>query len=738
MTSTLTTELTWTKDDDGIVTLVLDATDSSANTMTDAFLNDFESAVRRLEAERDEITGVIITSAKKSFFAGGDLHDLLTKGPEHAEEQTHRTNHIKAQLRALETLGRPVVAAINGAALGGGLEIALACHHRVAVNERHVRIGLPEVNLGLLPGGGGVVRTVRLLGLQRALDDVLLSGASHTPAKALELGLVDELVESSADLLAAARAWILANPEVVQPWDRKGYVVPGSAKGSIAQLAAVATARLAKQLKGAPYPAPWAILSTAVEGAQRGLDEALANETRYFVKLLTGQVAKNMVQGQFLDTQAVRSGAGRPEGFERFSFDRIAVIGAGMMGAGLAYVAAKNGIEVILKDVSLEAGERGKDYSRTLVKKNIGRGLMTEHDAEALLDRIVVTDDMARIAGSQAVIEAVFEDTDLKKATFAEIARHAPDALLASNTSTLPITGLATGAHDPAGFIGMHFFSPVDKMPLVEIIVGEQTGDEAIARAFDLGVALSRTCIIVNDGRGFFTSRVITKYIDEAIAMVGEGVPVLSIDHAATQSGYPAGPLQLIDETSITLPKQVRHEARTAAEAEGIPWVEHPAEAVMNTIVDELGRHGRRAGAGFYEYEDGRRIGPWKGQAERYGVDVDAVPFEDIKDRLLFSEAIETIHAFDEGILRSVADANVGSVLGIGFPRWTGGVVQFINGYPGGVGGFVRRARELAARYGDRFTPPQSVVDAVESSRPFASDLSPRRREAVHGGATLR
>jgi 3-hydroxyacyl-CoA dehydrogenase / enoyl-CoA hydratase / 3-hydroxybutyryl-CoA epimerase len=657
---------------------------------------------------------VVITSAKRSFFAGGDLHDLLTKGPEDAREQTEKTNQIKRVLRQLETLGKPVVAAINGAALGGGLEIALSCHRRIAVKARHARIGLPESTIGLLPGGGGVVRTVRLLGVQKALDDVLLGGAAHTPDRALAIGLIDELVDSVEALLPAAKAWIAANPDTRQPWDRPGYVIPGSDLAPTAQLGAPLTARLSKQLKGAPYPAPWAILSTAIEGAQLDLDEAFANETRYFVELLVGQTAKNMIQGQFLDVQAVRSGAARPDGFETFSFSKIAVIGAGMMGSGIAYMAAKNGMHVVLKDISPEVGEGGKDYSRNLVQKDVARGRMTQEQADALLDRILVTVDMADIAGSDAVIEAVFEDTDLKRKTFAEIGTHAPDALLASNTSTLPITGLAQGAANPSAFIGMHFFSPVDKMPLVEIVVAQKTGAEALARAFDLGVALDKTCIIVNDGRGFFTSRVITKYIDEAIAMVGEGIPVASIDQAATQSGYPAGPLQLIDETSITLPKQVRHEARTAAEAEGRTWVEHPAEAVMNTIVDEYGRKGRREGAGFYEYEDGKRIGPWKGQAERYGVNLD-VPFEDIKDRLLFSEAVETIRAFDEGVLRTSADANVGSVLGIGFPRWTGGVVQFINGHPGGLEGFVRRACELADRYGDRLAPPQSVIETSKA-----------------------
>jgi 3-hydroxyacyl-CoA dehydrogenase/enoyl-CoA hydratase/3-hydroxybutyryl-CoA epimerase len=703
-------DIRWDRDDDGVVVLTMDAQGKSANTMTDTFLAALQATVGRLQDEREDISGVVVTSAKKSFFAGGDLHGLLHVTPAHAQEQHERTTAIKELLRSLEQLGRPVVAAVNGAALGGGLEIALACHHRVVLDARQVRLGLPEVTLGLLAGGGGTVRTVRLLGVEPALDELLLSGRALRPGQARDLGLVDQLVAQESDLLPAAKAWIAANPGAIQPWDAPGYRIPGSVESPVSQIAAVRQARLTKELKGAPYEAPHAILATVVEGARLGFDQALDNETRHFVTLLTGQQAKNMIQGGFLDTQAVASGVSRPDGHERATFDRIGVVGAGMMGAGLAYVAAKNGMSVVLKDVSVEAAERGKDYSRRLVDKGAAAGRMSAEDGAALLDRILVTTDFSEFAGCQAVIEAVFEDPALKQEQFRQVAEHAPDALMASNTSTLPISELAEGTADPETFIGMHFFSPVDRMPLVEIVRGAKTSDATVARAFDLGRALGLTAIVVNDGRGFFTSRVITQYIDEAIAMVGEGVPIATIDRAGTQAGYPAGPLQLIDETSLTLPRKVRQEARRAADTAGVAWAEHPAERVMNQVIDEFGREGRRAGAGFYEYVDGKRTRPWPGFAEHYGTDLD-IPIEDVKERLLFSEALETVRTFEDGVLTSAADANVGSMLGIGFPRWTGGVVQFMNGYPGGLPAFVARARELAERYGRRFAPPQSLVE---------------------------
>jgi 3-hydroxyacyl-CoA dehydrogenase/enoyl-CoA hydratase/3-hydroxybutyryl-CoA epimerase len=468
----------------------------------------------------------------------------------------------KALLRWLETLGRPVVAAINGTALGGGLEIALACHRRIVVDDPRIQIGQPEVQLGLLPGAGGVVRTVRMLGIVSALMEVLLQGQRHCPAKAKEIGLVDELVVSHEELLPAAKRWIAENAEAVQPWDVKGHEIPGGTPSNpkLAQNLPAFPANLRKQLKGADYPAPHHIMAAAVEGAQVDFDTASEIEGRYFVDLAGGQVAKNMIQAFFFDLQQVNGDRGRPEGIEPFAATKVVVLGAGMMGAAIAYVCGRAGIEVVLKDVSLEAAERGKGYAETLVAK--GRG------DEALLERILPTGKAEDAAGADLVIEAVFEDPEVKAQVFAEVEPHlAGGALLGSNTSTLPITGLAENVSRPADFIGLHFFSPVDKMPLLEIIKGEQTSEQTLYRALDVAKQIKKTPIVVDDSRGFFTSRVIGTFINEGIAMLLEGVPAPSIEQASSQAGYPAPVLQLSDELNLKLMRKIRDAARDAQAA---------------------------------------------------------------------------------------------------------------------------------------------------------------------------
>ncbi|CAM5348640.1 3-hydroxyacyl-CoA dehydrogenase [Streptomyces abikoensis] len=399
---------------------------------------------------------------------------------------------------------------------------------------------------------------------------------------------------------------------------------------------------------------------------------------------------------------------------------KVAVLGAGMMGAGIAYACAKAGIDVVLKDVTEEAARKGKAYSEGLLAKALAKGRTTEAKRDALLARITPTADVAALAGCDAVIEAVFEDPALKQKVFQEI-QHvvAPDALLCSNTSTLPITLLAEGVERPADFVGLHFFSPVDKMPLVEIIKGARTGDEALARAFDLVRQIRKTPIVVNDSRGFFTSRVIGRFINEGVAMVGEGVDPASVEQAAAQAGYPAKVLSLMDELTLTLPRKIREETRRAVEAEGGTWEPHPADAVLDRMVEEFGRTGRSGGAGFYEYVDGKRAGLWPGLREHFTRADAAVPFEDMKERMLFSEALDTVRCLEEGVLTSVADANIGSILGIGFPGWTGGALQYINGYEGGPRGFVTRAQELAATYGDRFAPPALLLQKAANGERF-------------------
>ena len=716
--------INWEQDADGIVTLTMDDPNQSANTMNAAFSTSIVETLDRLERDRDEITGVIVTSAKKTFFAGGDVKLMIQATPDDAPRLTEEVTRIKAQLRRLEKLGRPVVAAINGAALGGGLEIALACHHRVALDAKGSEIGLPEVSLGLLPGGGGVVRTVRMLGIQNALLQVLLQGQRHKPAAAREIGLVDEVVATREEMLAKARGWIKAHPDAAQPWDTKGYKIPGGTPSHPAFAANLPAfpANLRKQLKGAPMPAPRNILAAAIEGAQVDFDTALTIESRYFVELVVGQVSKNMTKAFFFDLQHINAGGSRPKEHEPWRATKVAVLGAGMMGAGIAYVCARGGMDVVLKDVSLDAADKGKDYSVKLFDKAVSRGKVTREKADETLARITPTDRAEDLAGCDLVIEAVFEDTALKHRVFQEIEDVvAPDALLGSNTSTLPITGLATAVKRPEDFIGLHFFSPVDKMPLLEIVVGEQTSDAALARAFDVARQIRKTPIVVNDSRGFFTSRVIGRFLDEAVAMVGEGVNPASIEQAGSQAGYPAPPLQLMDELTLTLGHKIRNEFRAAAEAAGQEWVAHPAEAVIDRMLDEFDRRGKSSGAGFYEYADGKRVRLWPGLYEHFrpaGGHVE-MPFRDMQERMLFAEALDTVNCFDEGVLRSVPDANIGSIMGIGFPPWTGGVIQYINGYPGGPAGFVERARELAKTYGDRFNPPASLVAKAEAGELF-------------------
>ncbi|MFG3679585.1 3-hydroxyacyl-CoA dehydrogenase NAD-binding domain-containing protein [Micromonospora chalcea] len=708
----------WEHGDDGIVLLTLDQPGRSANVMNAEFGASLTATVDRLEAERDRITGVILTSAKKTFFAGGDLETLVRLTPADAEASAAGAAALKHAVRRLETLGRPVVAAINGSALGGGLELALGCHHRVVLDDPAIEIGFPEVTLGLLPGCGGVVRAVRLLGVVDALTNWLLRGQRHRPQDALAHGLVDALAADRDALMAAARAWIAANPDATQPYDRKGYRMPGgtpSTPALAAQLPAM-PALLRKQLKGAPYPAPRNILAAAVEGAQVDLDTAFAIEGRYFTELATGRIAKNMIKALFFDLQTARS---RASGGDHEPVRSVAVVGAGMMGAAIAYVCARAGMRVVLKDVTAEGALRGKAYSAGLLDKAVARGRSTPQKRDETLGRIQATGDVADLAGVDLVIEAVFEDPALKHKVYAEIEQVAPDALIASNTSTLPITLLAEGVSKPEEFVGLHFFSPVDKMPLVEVIRGERTSEATLGRALGVVRQLRKTPIVVNDSRGFFTSRVIGTFTNEGVAMLAEGIPAATIEQASSQAGYPAPVLALMDELTLTLPRRIRQETAAATVAAGGTWHPHAADAVIDRMIDECGRTGRSGGAGFYDYRDGKRAGLWPGLREQFGGTNLDTPFEDLKERMLFIEAIESVRCLDEGVLTSVADANVGSILGIGYPSWTGGVLQYVNQYDGGLPGFVARARVLAERYGERFEPPPLLVGMAERGERF-------------------
>ncbi|WDR38137.1 3-hydroxyacyl-CoA dehydrogenase NAD-binding domain-containing protein [Pseudomonas serboccidentalis] len=706
------------KGQDGIVVLTIDLPGQSANTMNAVYRQAMGACVARLLADKDSITGVIITSAKKTFFAGGDLNELIKVGKPEAKAFYDRVLSLKAQLRTLETLGKPVVAAINGAALGGGWEICLACHHRVALDDDSVQLGLPEVTLGLLPGGGGVVRMVRMLGIEKALP-YLLEGKKVRPQQALQAGLIDELAADRDELLSKARAWIVANPTAVQRWDVKGYQIPGGTPSNpkVAQMLAIAPSILRAKTQGT-LPAPEKILCAAVEGAQVDFDTAHLIETRYFTELTTGQISKNLIGTFWFQLNEINAGGSRPQGFEPYVTRKVGVLGAGMMGAGIAFVSASAGIDVVLKDINLAAAEKGKAHSAALLDKKVARGQMTAEKRDAVLARIQPSENDADLAGCDLIIEAVFEDRELKaKVSAAAQKVVGSDAVIASNTSTLPITGLATAVPDQRKFIGLHFFSPVEKMPLVEIIKGAQTSDETLARGFDFVLQIKKTPIVVNDSRGFFTSRVFGTFTNEGIAMLGEGVSAPMIETEARKAGMPVGPLAISDEVSLSLMSHIRQQTAKDLQAEGKPLIEHPAFAVIDLLLNEYKRPGKAAGGGFYDYPARAQKHLWPELKTRFEKADGQISPKDVRDRLLFVQALETVRCVEEGVLTSTADANVGSIFGIGFAPWTGGALQFINQY--GVQDFVARAQYLAEQYGERFAPPALLLEKAAKGELF-------------------
>jgi len=721
--STEKTAIAW-EQAEGIVTLTLDDPDASSNTMNDLYRRSMATVIARLEAEKAAMRGVVVTSAKKTFFAGGNLNELKQAQPEHAQGMWQTVREMTSQLRKLETLGVPVVAAINGAALGGGLEIALACHYRIVLDDKKIELGLPEVTLGLMPGGNGVVRTVRLLGLQKALMEVLLPGTRMRPDQAKNVGIIDELVSTREELVSRAHEWIAANPGAKQVWDRDGYKMPGGVPSSpqLAMQLPAFPANLRKQLKGANMPGPKLILAAAVEGAQTDFANAAKIETRYFVELATGRVAKNLIQAFFFDLQKINQGESRPKQVAPWKPSKVGILGGGMMGSGIAYVTAKAGIPCVIKDVSQERAEHGKDYSRKLIEKAVARGSTTAEAGQALLGLIGTTGDAADLAGCDMVIEAVFEKRELKATVTREAEAHtAPNALICSNTSTLPITGLATAAKDARRFIGLHFFSPVDKMPLVEIIRGKETGDEALAQAFDFVQRIKKTPIVVNDSRGFYTSRVFGTFVNEGVTMLAEGWSPASIEQAALQNGSPVGPLAVNDEVSLELARAVRLQTARDLEAEGRTFEPTPTDKVVERMVVEFGRKGKAAGAGFYEYPgDGKKF-LWPGLTQHFVRPERSVPspaeFQALQDRLLYITSIESIRCLEENVVRSTAEANIGSIMGIGAPPWTGGTLQFVNYV--GTREFAARARQLAETYGPRFAPPKLLLEKAEKNEPF-------------------
>ncbi|WP_342132409.1 3-hydroxyacyl-CoA dehydrogenase NAD-binding domain-containing protein [Hydrogenophaga sp. OTU3427] len=702
---------------DGIATLTFDEQGSPVNTMCHQWQQDLQAVTARVLLDKEHIQGIVLASAKTSFFAGADLKATMRLTPADAPAVFTEIEAMKRAFRVLETLGKPVVSCINGAALGGGWEVALIGHHRIAVNDPKVQLGLPEITLGLMPGATGITKMVRLLGLMGA-QPYILESQLFNPAEAQALGLVHALVDSAEQLRPAALAWIADHPTAQHPWDDKAYKIPGGtpANPKIAGALTVAPAMLKQKTRGL-YPAPEYALAAMAEGAMVDYDTALRIESRYLAKLMTTPVARNMINTFFFNMNAIKSGQSRPKDVPRYKPQKVGLLGAGMMGAGIAYAQASRGIATVLKDVSLDKAEAGKAYSHKLTQARVDKGRMGPHDQAALLDLITATDNTADLAGCELIIEAVFEDRALKARVTQEAEpRLAAGGFFASNTSTLPISGLAQASARPEKFIGIHFFSPVDKMKLVEIIRGAQTDDETVARAFDYVTALGKIPIVVNDARGFYTSRTFGTFVMEGAAMLGEGIPAAVIENAGLQAGMPVGPLAVLDETALSLSVHVLDQTRADFAAEGKTYQATPGELLVEQMVKALKRPGRAAGGGFYDYPAGQKKTLWpelKTHFEKPGVAWDMAT---LKDRLLYRQAVETARCLSEGVLTTVHDANIGSIFGIGFPAWTGGAMQFI--YGTGIAAFEQRCAELAAQCGAGFALTDAVKTTLRQHQP--------------------
>ena len=708
---------------DGIATITFDEEGSPVNTMCRDWQRELGEVTARVVKEKDAIRGIVLASAKSTFFAGADLKATMRLQPSDAPHVFAEVEQVKKNFRTLETLGKPVVACLNGSALGGGWEVALIAHYRVAVDDAKIQFGLPEVTLGLIPGASGITKMTRLLGLMGA-QPYIMESKLFGPREALELGLVNELLPDASGLRAAALAWIATHAgsatPVHQPWDDKKYRMPGGAPNDpkIAGLLSVAPAALRLKTRGL-YPAPEYALSAMVEGAQVDFDTALRIESRYLARLIVSPVAKNMINTFFFNMNAIKSGQSRPKDVPRYKPQKVGILGAGMMGGGIAYAQASRGVATVLKDVSLDKAEHGKAYSGKLTQSRVDSGRMSAQDQAALLGRITPAGSAEALRGCDLIIEAVFENRELKaKVTKEAEPMLAEGGFFASNTSTLPISGLAKASAKPGKFVGIHFFSPVDKMKLVEIIRGKETDDETVARAFDYVQAIGKIPIVVNDSRGFFTSRVFGTFVMEGAAMVGEGIPAAVIEQAGIQAGMPVGPLAVLDETALSLSVHVLDQTRADYRAEGNTYIATPGELLVERMVKEFDRNGRAAGGGFYEYpaEKGAKKFLWPELKKLFEKPGAGWEMQDLKDRLLYRQAVETARCLSEGVLTTVHDANIGSIFGIGFPGWTGGAMQFIYGM--GIDAFAARASQLAQQHGPGFALTGKVLDAIHKHRP--------------------
>lgn len=707
--------LSFEVDGDGIALITIDLPGASMNVLNEDLMTEFSEAVDKIISD-DDIKGAVITSGKKSgFVAGADLNMLGGASASSVGDGFESAFALNAMLRKLETGGytakelvkgtahaKPIAAAVNGLALGGGLEIVLACHHRVVADNPKIQLGVPEVQVGLLPGGGGTQRLPRLAGLQNAAM-LATQGRPIDPNTAKAQGIIQEIVPAD-EVVAKAKEWVKANPKVTQPWDKKGFKFPGGG-GAMdprsVQFFMAANAMGQRETRH-NYPAVQYILSCLYEGSIVPFDTAIRIESKYFLKLLSSPQTRNMIRTLFINKQAAEKGAARPKDVPPSELKTVGVLGAGLMGAGITHVSVKGGMNVVVLDRDMEAAQNAISYSKKILDKRVSRGKMTKEAAEEFLTKIKPTADYDDLKDVDLIIEAVFEDPDVKadviKKTEAVIG---DDVIFASNTSTLPITGLAKHSKRPEQFIGMHFFSPVEKMPLLEIIPGEKSGDKALAVALDYNQKIRKTPIVVKDVRGFYTNRVVPPYLNEAMLMVKEGVKPALIENAALNLGMPVGPLALTDETSLSLGLML---SRSTKKELGDDYKPNGVEDMLEKMVEGLGRHGRKSGGGFYEYPEGGKKHLWEGLSEHFPVSDEQPSVEEAKDRLLYAQLIPAAHCLADEIVPDAVSADLGAIFGWGFAPWTGGPASYIDTV--GAEEFVRKAESLAQKYGERFHPP--------------------------------